>query len=132
LRLNRATGVVDKLGVLNPDAFFPSRGATGISDDGRIVVGFERDFSDPFGGQFGTIWIEGQGIQYLTTWALARGVPLPENVFLTIPLAISADGRTISGLNNRFEGFVITVPEPGSIALALPALAFGLRCRRAN
>jgi uncharacterized membrane protein len=131
-RLNRATGVVDKLGVLNPDAFFPSRGATGISDDGRIVVGFERDFANPFGGQFGTIWIEGQGIQDLTTWALARGVPVPENVFLTIPLAISADGKTISGLNSRFEGFVITVPEPGSIALALPALAFGLRRRRVN
>jgi hypothetical protein len=134
-RLNRSTGVFERLGLLNPDAFFPSRGATGVSDDGSMVVGFERDFANPFGGQFGTIWIEGLGMQDLTAWALARGVPIPDGVSLTIPLAISADGYTIAGINSRFEGFVIkgyavAVPEPGSIALVLPALALLLRRRR--
>lgn len=134
-RLNRSTGALDRLGLLNPDAFFPSRGATGVSDDGKTVVGFERDFSNPFAGQFGTIWIEGLGMQDLTTWALARGVPVPEGVFLTIPLAISADGLTIAGINSLFEGFVIggfavPVPEPGGIAWLLPALAVLLRRRR--
>lgn len=128
-RLNRSTGVFERLGVLNPDAFFPSRGATGVSDDGSVIVGFERDFANPFGGLFGTIWIEGQGIQDITSWAISKGVPVPENVFLNIPLAISADGNTIAGINSSFEGFVITVPEPSSLALALPALAFLVRRR---
>jgi uncharacterized membrane protein len=132
-RLNRSTGVVDRLGLLDPNAFFPSRGATGISDDGRIVVGFERDFANPFGGQFGTIWIEGQGMQDLTTWALARGVPIPAGVSLTIPLAISADGNTISGINSNFEGFIITtVPEPNSGLLLLSAFTVLLRRRKVN
>lgn len=121
-RLNRSTGVLDRLGILDPNAFFPSRGATGVSDDGRTVVGFERDFSNPFGGTFGTIWIEGQGIQDLTTYAVASGVPLPLGVQLTIPLAISADGKTIAGLDNFFGGFIVTVPEPSAGLLGLPAI----------
>jgi uncharacterized membrane protein len=111
-RLNRATGVVDRLGLLDPNAFFPSRGATGVSDDGRVVVGFERDFANPFGGTFGTIWMEGQGIQDLTTLVLASG----------IALAVSADGKTIAGLDNSFGGFIVTLPEPMTASLILPAL----------
>jgi uncharacterized membrane protein len=62
-RYNRTTGELDLLGVINPDAFFVSRGATGVTDDGSTVVGFERDFFDPFGGAFGTIWIGGRGLE---------------------------------------------------------------------
>jgi uncharacterized membrane protein len=121
-RYNRSTGVVDRLGVIDPNAFFPSRGATGISDDGRVVVGFERDFANPFGGQFGTIWLEGQGIQNLTSYALASGVPLPPGLQLTIPLAISADGNTIAGLDSFFGGFIITIPEPNGVVFLTVAM----------
>jgi uncharacterized membrane protein len=108
-RYNRSTDTYERLGVLNPSASFPSRGATGVSDDGKVIVGFERDFDNPFGGQFGTIWIEGKEIADLTEWAVEMGVPVPEGVSLTIPLAISADGKTISGINSLFEGFVISL-----------------------
>ncbi|MFZ5832172.1 MAG: hypothetical protein ACOY3P_18975 [Planctomycetota bacterium] len=121
-RYNRSTGNVDRLGVLDPNASFPSRGSTGVTDDGRTVVGFERDFSNPFGGTFGTIWIEGQGIQDLTTYAMEAGVPIPAGVQLAIPLAISADGSTIAGLDNHFDGFIITVPEPATRSLLLSAM----------
>lgn len=122
-RYNRSTGVFENLGLVDPNASFPSRGATGVSDDGRTIVGFERDFFNPFGGNFGTIWIEGLGIQDLTVFATAAGVPLPLGVQLIIPLAISADGRTIAGIDNSFEGFVVTIPEPGTIVSLAIAVA---------
>lgn len=129
-RYNRTTGNVDFLGILDPNAGFPSRGATAVSDDGRIVVGFERDFFNPFGGTFGTLWIEGQPIQDLTAFAIAAGVPLPAGVALNIPLAISGDGLTIAGIDNMFNGFVITVPEPSMLALIAPAAAMLVRRRK--
>lgn len=129
-RYNRSTGQTQLLGVINPDAFFPSRGATGVSDDGRTVVGFERDFANPFGGQFGTIWIEGLGINDLSVFARNAGVPVPDGVNLTIPLAISADGSTIAGLDNFFNGFIVTIPEPASLALLVPLAGAALRRRK--
>lgn len=129
-RYNRSSGQLDLLGILDPNAFFPSRGATAVRDDGQVVVGFERDFFNPFGGTFGTIWIEGQGIQDLTTFALAAGVPLPAGVALNIPLAISGDGSTIAGIDNMFNGFVITIPEPGTIAMLAPLALMAIRRRR--
>lgn len=128
-RYNRSTNTLQRLGLLDPNAFFPSRGATGVSDDGKVIVGFERDFANPFGGTAGTIWIEGQGIQNLTTYALSLGVVLPEFRTLTIPLAISADGSTIAGIDNFFNGFVIVLPEPTALLL-LPAFATGALARR--
>lgn len=126
-RYNRTTGTLERLGLLDPDAFFPSRGATGVSDDGSVIVGFERDFANPFGGTFGTIWIEGQGIQDLTSYAIAAGVPVPNGVELSIPLAISADGSTIAGIDNLFNGFVVTIPEPTTL---MTMFAAGLLLRR--
>lgn len=131
-RYNRSTGQLDRLGLLNPNAFFPSRGATGVSDDGKIVVGFERDFSNPFGGAFGTIWIEGLGMQDLTTYVTNLGIELPQFRSLNIPLAISADGSTIAGLDNFFNGFIVVIPEPTTLALAAPIALMALRRQRAS
>jgi uncharacterized membrane protein len=131
-RYNRSTGQLDRLGLLNPDAFFPSRGATGVSDDGKTVVGFERDFSNPFGGAFGTIWIEGLGMQDLTTYVTSLGIELPQFRSLNIPLAISADGSTIAGLDNFFNGFIVVIPEPATLALAAPIALIALRRQRAS
>jgi hypothetical protein len=129
-RYNRSTGQLIRLGVIDPNAFFPSRGATGVSDDGRTVVGFERDFSNPFGGTFGTIWIEGEGIQDLTAFARAAGVAIPDGIALNIPLAISADGSTVAGLDNFFNGFVVTLPEPTALVAIAPLCLTALRRRR--
>ncbi len=121
-RYNRATGDLDLLGVLDPSLNFPSRSATGVSDDGKTIVGFERAFGFP-PMQTGTIWREGLGLQDLTAYALSEGVPLPAGVQLSLPLAISADGLAIAGIDSNFNGFVVSIPEP-----ATAGLASGLAC----
>ncbi len=126
-RYNTTTGQIELLGTIDP--FNSDRGATGVSDDGKTVVGFDRGFP-PFAGK-GTIWFEGIGIQNLTTFATSIGVPIPAGVTLTLPLAISADGLTISGFDNSFNGFVISIPEPASAGLAGFALSIVLMRRRA-
>ncbi len=82
--------------------------------------------------QTGTIWREGIGIQDLTAFALNQGVPLPAGTELSLPLAISADGLTIAGVDNNFQGFVIVVPEPSSAVLAVmgPMSVFVHRARK--
>lgn len=125
-RYNIGTGELDLLGVINPDIFFGSRSATGVSDDGKTIVGFERDFFGFPAPTQGTIWREGIGLQDLTSFAINNGVPVPDGVQLTLPLAISGDGRVIAGINNQFEGFVVVLPEPAtwiSGVLATLALA---------
>ncbi len=114
---NTETGAIELLGMLNKDMTFPNRASTGISDDGRTIVGYERDFFGFPPVQDGTIWREGIGLRDLTHYALSIGVPLPEGVELSLPLAISGDGRVIAGLDNQYNGFVIQVPEPGTLPL---------------
>jgi hypothetical protein len=57
-------------------------------------------------------------------------VPLPDGINLNIPLAISADGSTIAGLDNSFNGFVITIPEPVSLTMLVPLCVLAVRRRR--
>jgi uncharacterized membrane protein len=130
-RYNVETGEIDLLGKLQQNLFLPSRVSTGISDDGRTIIGAERDFfSFPPIAQ-GTIWREGIGLSELTDYALSMGVPLPDGVELTLPLAISADGLTIAGMDNNYNGFVIHVPEPASIGiLVIGAMIATLAIRR--
>jgi hypothetical protein len=132
---NVETGEMKLLGVLNPDLFFANRGSTGISDDGRTIVGYERDFFGFPPVQDGTIWREGVGLQDLTQYALSIGLPLPEGVELTLPLTISGDGRWIAGLDSNYHGFIISVPEPGTMSLvgvALAGLLLGARRAKAR
>lgn len=124
---NTETGAIELLGMLNKDMTFPNRASTGISDDGRTIVGYERDFFGFPPVQDGTIWREGIGLRDLTQYALSVGVPLPDGLELSLPLAISGDGRVIAGLDNQYNGFVIQVPEPGTLPLIAIAVA-GLLC----
>lgn len=120
-RYNTVTGAVQYLGDFNPSG--TNQAATGISADGRIIVGYDRPFGPATFGQ-GTIWIEGLGMQSLTTYVTSQGVDLQGRT-LALPLGVSADGNTFYGLDNGGRGFVVTlapVPEPQSFAL----LALGL------
>ena len=110
--------------------------ATGISADGRIIVGYDRAFGPATFGA-GTIWIEGQGMMNLTTYVTSQGVNLAGRT-LALPLGVSADGNTFYGLDNTGSGFVVTlspVPEPAtyaSLALGLAGLTLVARRRRTH
>ncbi|MSR42369.1 MAG: hypothetical protein EXS10_10810 [Phycisphaerales bacterium] len=66
---------------------------TDANFDGSLLVGF----FGMLGGGGGFIWIGGRGYVDLNAYALERGVTIPAKVFLSMPLAISADGNTITG-----------------------------------
>jgi uncharacterized membrane protein len=115
-RYNTLTGLTDQLGDYNSMTWF--QGATGISGDGSIVVGYDRDFGPPMWGT-GTIWIEGQGMLNLTDYVSSRGVDLQGRT-LSLPLGISDDGLTIYGVDSEYHGFVVTlapVPEPATLTM---------------
>lgn len=130
-RYNVETGEIDLLGKLRDDLIFPSRVSTGISDDGRTIIGAERDFFTFPPIAQGTIWREGIGLTEFTQYARSMGVEVPDGVELSLPLAISADGRTIAGVDNNYHSFVIQVPEPGSFGmLAVASVIAGVAVRR--
>ncbi len=115
-RYNVASGVTEYLGDYDSFTFF--QGATGVSADGSVIVGYDRDFGPATWG-VGTIWIEGQGISNLTDYVLGQGVDLQGRT-LALPMGVSADGLTFYGIDNAYEGFVVTlapVPEPTTWAL---------------
>lgn len=133
-RYNTNTGAVEFLGDYNPLAGVQA--ATGISADGRTIVGYDRSFGPATFGA-GTIWIEGQGMQNLTTYVTSQGVDL-NGRRLALPLGVSADGNTFYGLDNTGSGFVVTlapVPEPATYAtlsLGLLGLVAVARKRRSK
>lgn len=135
-RYNTTTQQTELLGDLSP--FNDFQGATGISADGHIIVGYDRGFGPAVFGQ-GSIWIEGQGMLNLTDYVATQGVDLDGRT-LALPMGISADGHTIYGMDNTGSGFVVTisaVPEPSTYAtlglgLALLAARRRLRGRAAQ
>ena len=127
-RYNTVTQQTEWLGDLDATADF--QGATGISADGQIIVGYDRGFGPAVQGQ-GTIWIEGQGMLNFTDYITSQGVDLGGRT-LALPLGVSADGRTFYGMDNTGSGFVVTlapVPEPATYAMMALGLV-GLAARR--
>lgn len=120
-RYNTLTQQVEWLGDLNPSNNVQA--ATGVSADGRVIVGYDRGFGPAGLGQ-GTIWIEGQGMLKLTAYVTSQGVDLGGRR-LALPLGVSADGSTVFGVDNTGSGFVVTltpVPEPATYASLLLGL----------
>lgn len=128
-RYHVPTGELNYFGTVDPNAFFPTRGATGISDDGSIVVGFERGFPPSPLNAVGYIWIEGQGTLNLTDYVTSLGIDLGGRRLAT-PLGISGDGTHIVGMASDFTGFLVVIPEPASASLlALGGALLGRRRR---
>lgn len=117
-RWSEATGL-QELGML-AGGFFVRGSATSISGDGSTIVGFERGFGFPTGGE-GFIWREGMGMVNLTTYVQSLGIDT-QGIILSLPLGISEDGKTIVGAGRPESGFGIigwsvTIPTPGSLAV---------------
>ncbi|QBE61669.1 PEP-CTERM sorting domain-containing protein [Pseudoduganella lutea] len=127
-RYNTLTQQTEWLGDL--DAMADFQGATGISADGNIIVGYDRGFGPAVYGK-GTIWIEGQGMLDFTDYITSQGIDLGGRT-LALPMGVSADGRTFYGMDSTGSGFVITVsavPEPATYAMMAGGLAL-LAARR--
>jgi len=115
-------------------AVFNGRGfATDISNDGSVILGFERGFGPPTGGE-GWIWTESGGISSLNDYFASFGVVADAGFRYSLPLGMSSDGLTFWGLgrsNAAFStGWVVTIPTPGAGAVLAVAGLAGLRRRR--
>lgn len=105
---NPTQGVVN-LGHINPTY---DGGTTGVSADGKVAVGFDRPFGPALFGR-GFYWTQATGMVDLNTLAASLGINT-QGVTMSLPLGISADGRTIvgAGLGGGAVGWRLRLPEP--------------------
>jgi uncharacterized membrane protein len=106
----------------------------GVSDDGSVIVGMASG-DDFFGAAF--IWTREAGTRPLIDVLREEGVAGVEGWQVTIARSVSADGLTIAGtgLNpaGEFEAWIVTIPTPGSAAVAvIGVVAVCWRGRRAS
>jgi hypothetical protein len=116
-RWSQATGL-ELLGSLGLPGIFPRGFATAISGDGSIIVGFDRPFGPPTSGE-GWIWTEATGLMSLDDYFASLGLANPDNVNFSLPLGISADGRTFCGggrSDSAFSmGWIVTIPPDDTV-----------------
>lgn len=100
-----------------------------LSADGSIAVGFNRFNGSNFLNATGFIWTQATGMISAEQYLNNNGITLPDGFLILDLSAISADGSTIvgSGVDSDFndQSFIISIPEPGGLALlglALPLL----------
>ena len=98
----------------------PAKGyATGCSADGTVVSCFFR-WGPPATSGEGYAWIAGRGFVPLETLAEEHGATVPSDVRLSLPLAVSADGKTIVGAGRSAAGQVIFVLDVHPAAVPCP------------
>lgn len=124
------------LGVL--PGTFPGFGrsiATGVSDDGSVIVGFNSYDFGPFSDSTGFIWTEALGMVSIERYLAINGVTVDPMFDFANLTGISADGRTLIGYGvdwNTFliQSFTVTVPTPGTLVLAGVGMLATARRRR--
>lgn len=89
----------------NSSAFFRG-GATGISADGKKVVGFFRPFGAPPMSGEGFIWTAAGGRINLNDYAVSMGINT-QGVNMSLPLAISKDGKRVAGVGTNASGQIV-------------------------
>ncbi len=105
--------------------------AYAVDDSGLIVGGVS---TGPGGLRAAAIWTPATQMIRLTDYLALHGVAVPADFNPLYVYAISGDGLTFAGSGrnlsaNVFEGFVATIPSPGT-AVVLLAPAFSRRRRR--
>lgn len=120
-RWSAATGVQ----TLGPNLQFGDRSsATGISNDGSVIVGFSRPFGPATFGR-GFLWTESTGMLNLNAVAAAQGIDTG-GVIMALPLTISGDGMTVAGVTNAGSGFILRLTSPVPEPSTLLSMAFGV------
>lgn len=89
----------------NSSAFFRG-GATGIAADGKTVVGYFRAFSAPPMSGEGFIWTSTGGRVNLNDYVVGLGIST-QGVTMSLPLAISQDGKKIAGVGTNSSGQIV-------------------------
>ena len=122
---NATTGDIKLLDNPFADAGFELR-ATSVSFDGSVVIGYGEDF---FFSRMGWIWTEATGTMAMEDYASQFAGYSGE--FLLGPLAVSQDGRNITGYGinadwTAYTGWMISVPVPEPATWASMALGLGL------
>jgi uncharacterized membrane protein len=122
-------GGVQLLGTLDPS--MPGAGAYATSADGSVIVG-QSPFSHPQEPNDGFVWDAVHGMRSLTTVVSDLGFNLQGQI-IEQGNAVSADGTIISGRAFGPLGgqvFVLTLPEPASVAGLLVMVPVALARRR--
>ncbi|WP_267401543.1 MULTISPECIES: T9SS type A sorting domain-containing protein [unclassified Chryseobacterium] len=101
---NSATGLT-YISHPNSSAFFRG-GATGISADGKTVIGYFRAFAAPPMSGEGFIWTSTGGRVNLNDYAVGLGIST-QGVTMSLPLAISKDGKKIAGVGTNSSGQIV-------------------------
>jgi uncharacterized membrane protein len=94
--------------------------ATDCSADGSVIACFFRWGPPAVSGE-GYAWISGRGFVELEVLAEESGAVVAPGVRLSLPLAVSADGKTIVGAGRSDAGQVIFVLDMHSERGACPA-----------
>ncbi len=93
--------------ITHPNASFSFKGgATGISADGKKVIGYYRAFGAPPMSGEGFIWTSATGRINLNDYAASLGIAM-NGVTMGLPLAISQDGKKIAGSGTNASGQMI-------------------------
>lgn len=79
-------------------------GANDVSEDGSVVVGFQREGFGPFAIFDATIWTDATGTMRLSDYLTERGVTIPAGLQLASAMGVSADGTVIVGWG--YSGFI--------------------------
>lgn len=107
--------------------------ATGLSDDGSVIVGTQLGDSE-YSGAF--IWDEAHGARYIQD-ILTNDYGLDLSGWILFgALDVSADGRTIVGYginpDEELEPWIAVVPEPSTFVLAGSGLFALIACAAGN
>lgn len=99
-------------GINHPDPMYVG-GASGVSDDGKVVVGFFRPWASPASAGEGFIWTKETGAVNLNEYVMSLGYDTLGITF-ALPMGLSPDGKYIVGLgktDGALTGFVIKLPN---------------------
>lgn len=98
--------------IKHPDPMYIA-GASGVSDDGKTVIGYFRPWGSPAAAGEGFIWTKETGSINLNQYVASLGFD-DLGITFALPLGISPDGKYIVGLGlsgNDLSGFVIKLPS---------------------